>query len=129
MLSLQSQCDLCSDDAVNVCMYKTTFEDCPCELCLTLPCELCTDDAINVGMYKTFFEDYAHDEFESDGNSNGHIGNLDEATHEASKWLEELCGAQKARPRHRYDAKPPEMVRTGREFVRGFFSEATTTGF
>ena len=67
--------------------------------------DLCTDDAVNGGMYQTTFEDYAHGEFVSDENSDGHIGNFDEATHEASKWLEELCGAQQVVPRNRYALK------------------------
>ena len=73
-------------------------------------------------MYKTTFEDYAHGEFDSDENSDGHIGDFEEATNEASKWPEELCGAQQALHRNRYDAKRPEMVRTGNEFVGFFFS-------
>ena len=56
-------------------------------------------------MYKTFFEDDAHGEFVSDENSDGHIGKFDEATHEASKWPEELCGAQQVVPRNRYALK------------------------
>ena len=67
------------------------------------------------------FEDYAHGEFDSDENPDGHIGDFDEATHEASKWPVELCGAQQALPRNRYDAKRPEMVRTVNVFDRGFF--------
>ena len=43
-------------------------------LCLPLQYDLCIDDAANVGMYQTAFEDYAHGELVFDENSDGHIG-------------------------------------------------------
>ena len=46
--------------------------------------DLCTDDAVNVGMYQVNFEDYAHGEFVSDENSEGHIVEFDVGTHDGS---------------------------------------------
>ena len=55
-----------------------------------------------------------------DENSEGHIGEFDVDTHEASDWPEELCGARQVQSFNRCGVKRPEMVRTANEFDCGF---------
>ena len=65
---------------------------------MPLQCDLCTDDDVNVGMYQDKFEGRAHVEFVLAGNSEVHTGsNFDEDPHEELGRPEKLCGAQQAR--------------------------------